>query len=167
MANRRASGPPGPGPLNTSSEGPFQPSVSKQRRCKHTGSQWLGPSDWYTWLSFKDDGGIGLGHVDCNIDIRPMRRKGHQRCSLQKGEPQTDRLCSEIQNAAPGVGNRQWQRMGQLTGHGLAHGKTIGFLYRESSAQANLTTLETAIVIEGYFASYCCARQLSLVQSAW
>ena len=27
--------------------------------------------------------------------------------------------------------------MGQLTRHGLAHGKTIGFLYGESSAQAN------------------------------
>jgi hypothetical protein len=137
MANQRASSLPELGRLNTPGEVAVSTIPLKQRRRNHTGSQWLGPSGWCTWFIFKDDGGNTARLCRVQYWHSPYNQKGTSAIFLKNREPQTDIFHTEIQNAVPGVGSRQWQRMGQLTRHGLAHGKTIGFLYRESSAQAN------------------------------
>jgi hypothetical protein len=110
MANRRASSLPELGPLDTPGEVAMSTTSSEKPKAQAYWESVAGPSGWCTWPTFKDDGGMRLGRVECNIDIRPKTRKRHQRYFLKNREPQTDSARTEIQYAVPGVGSGQWQR---------------------------------------------------------
>lgn len=70
---------------------------------------------------------------------------------------------SKIQSQALGIGS----------GSTCGNLQDVGWLMVNQPAsfteshQHRLTTLETAIVIEAYFASYCCVHHYNLVKSAW